>query len=145
MLKHDHRFLDLEGADNVRDLGELPTAHGQRTRSRKLLRAEFTHALTKNDVSRLPDLRVLIDLRSKGEISSSPLPWPGKEIVQTHCPLPLLSGEKLPTGEVDLVATYLGYLEINCGPMIKAIRIILDPDKLSPLLLRRRQRSHRHT
>jgi len=126
-VEHDLRFLNLEGADNVRDLGGLPAGSGQQTRSKRLLRAEFTHALTEDDIQNLPGIRTAIDLRSKNEILVAPLPWPEEGVTQLHCPLPMLSGEELPRGDHDLVAAYLGYLEINPAPMLRAVRTLFDP------------------
>jgi protein-tyrosine phosphatase len=62
-------WIELEGARNVRDLGDLPARHG-RTRRRRLLRSDALDALTGADVARLVDdvgIVHVIDLRSRLE------------------------------------------------------------------------------
>lgn len=63
------RWIELEGAANVRDLGGLPAATGT-TRPGVLLRSDALHALTGADVQRLVGglgLRHVVDLRTPGE------------------------------------------------------------------------------
>jgi hypothetical protein len=43
--ENDARVLRLAGADNVRDLGGLPTIDGRRTRTGRLFRGELVAAL----------------------------------------------------------------------------------------------------
>lgn len=64
------RWLELDGAFNVRDLGGLPTADGRTTRFGVLLRADALDQLTPGDVAVLADgvgLRHVVDLRSGNE------------------------------------------------------------------------------
>jgi protein-tyrosine phosphatase len=66
------RWIDLDGAVNVRDLGGLPTHDGGATRPGRVLRADNLQGLTPGDVERLvTDLGVrhVIDLRSEPEVS----------------------------------------------------------------------------
>ena len=67
------RWIDLEGAVNVRDLGGLPTDDGGKTVPGRLLRGDNLQELTPADVSRLVHdlgLTTVVDLRSTGELSS---------------------------------------------------------------------------
>lgn len=130
-VSHGSRFLALAGADNVRDLGGLPVAGGRRTRARRLVRAELTHALTEADIRLLSvdlNLRTLIDLRGDDEVLVAPLLWPEDHIHRLHCPLPFRRGQTPPGGRHDFISTYLGYLELDPIPLVRAIRALLDPD-----------------
>jgi protein-tyrosine phosphatase len=65
------RWVDLDGAANVRDLGGLEVAGGGRTAAGVMLRADNLQGLTGRDVTRLVDdigLRVVIDLRTGPEV-----------------------------------------------------------------------------
>ena len=64
------RWIELDGAVNVRDVGGLPTVDGRTTRPGVLLRADNLQDLSERDVRRLVDelhLRTVVDLRSHGE------------------------------------------------------------------------------
>jgi protein tyrosine/serine phosphatase len=66
------RWIDLDGAVNVRDLGGLPTAGGGVTRPGRVLRADNLQDLTPADIERLVTglgLRHVIDLRSDPEVT----------------------------------------------------------------------------
>ena len=66
-------WIELEGADNVRDLGGLPTRDGARTRPARLIRSDNLQALTESDVRVLVDVvgvRKVADLRSGVEVST---------------------------------------------------------------------------
>jgi len=65
------RWIVLDGAVNVRDLGGLPTIDGQLTRFGRILRSDNLQGLTPPDVDRLVGgfgLRDVIDLRSREEV-----------------------------------------------------------------------------
>jgi protein tyrosine/serine phosphatase len=65
------RWIDLDGAVNVRDLGGLPTADGRTTRRGRVLRSDNLQDLTVSDVRILLDdyeLKNIIDLRSDAEV-----------------------------------------------------------------------------
>jgi protein-tyrosine phosphatase len=82
------RWIDLDGAVNVRDLGWLPTHDGGATRPGLVLRADNLQDLTPGDIDRLvTDLGVrhVIDLRSGPEVSlEGPGPLTGVEQVRIH-------------------------------------------------------------
>jgi protein-tyrosine phosphatase len=66
------RWIALDGAVNVRDLGGLPTLDGETTRFGRVLRADNLQGLTNADVARLVGemkLRDVVDLRSNAEVS----------------------------------------------------------------------------
>ncbi|MEU5883862.1 tyrosine-protein phosphatase [Spirillospora sp. NPDC047279] len=65
------RWIDLDGAVNVRDLGGLPTTDGGTTRRGRVLRSDNLQDLTVADIRTLVDdyeLRDVIDLRSEAEV-----------------------------------------------------------------------------
>ncbi|GAA2439804.1 tyrosine-protein phosphatase [Actinomadura vinacea] len=65
------RWIDLDGAVNVRDLGGLPTADGRTTRRGRVLRSDNLQGLTVSDLRVLLDdyeLKNVIDLRSTAEV-----------------------------------------------------------------------------
>ena len=70
----DHRWIDVPGAYNVRDLGGCPTADGKTTRFRAFLRADGLHNLTESAKSDLIEYGVctVIDLRRTFETVERP-------------------------------------------------------------------------
>ena len=66
-------WIELEGAVNVRDLGDLPTEDGQKTARARLLRADNLQELSAADVTKLVrDIGVttVVDLRSSNELAA---------------------------------------------------------------------------
>ncbi|WP_433240973.1 tyrosine-protein phosphatase [Streptosporangium sp. CA-135522] len=66
------RWIDLEGAVNVRDLGGLATVDGGTTRFGRLYRSDNLQGLTARDIELLVGelkLRHVVDLRSGAEVS----------------------------------------------------------------------------
>lgn len=69
----ESRWIDLDGAANVRDLGGLRTADGGVTRPDRLIRSDNLQGLTPADVRRLVDdhgVRVIADLRTEVEVQA---------------------------------------------------------------------------
>jgi protein-tyrosine phosphatase len=69
----DVRWVELSGADNVRDLGGLPTADGRVVQPARLLRGDSMQAITGDDIRLLVDdlhVRAVADLRSDIEVST---------------------------------------------------------------------------
>jgi protein-tyrosine phosphatase len=67
------RWIDLDGAANVRDLGGLPTADGHVIQRDRLIRADNLQGLSANDVRVLVDdhhVRAVADLRTGVEVTS---------------------------------------------------------------------------
>ncbi|GIH71696.1 tyrosine-protein phosphatase [Sphaerimonospora thailandensis] len=70
MNEHE-RWIELNGAVNVRDLGGLPTTDGGVTRSGRIFRSDNLQGLTDGDIDRLVGdlkLRNVVDLRSVAEV-----------------------------------------------------------------------------
>ena len=80
------RWIALQGAANVRDLGGLPLRGGGATASGVLLRADNLQGLTARDVRRLVGdlgVRVVVDLRWEVEVElEGPGPLVGEERVE---------------------------------------------------------------
>jgi protein tyrosine/serine phosphatase len=138
-------WIELEGAVNVRDLGGLPTADGQRTAGAQLLRADNLQELSPSDVVMLVhDLGVttVVDLRSSNELQSEgPAPLDAVAGVRhAHHPvLPelgsntdMIAGALLTTASHDksrypdnpACGHYLGYLEDRPDQIVAALRSI---------------------
>ena len=69
----DARWIDLDGAANVRDLGGLPTKDGRSTRPGRLIRSDNLQDLSERDVRALVDehnVRTVADLRTHVEVRS---------------------------------------------------------------------------
>lgn len=67
------RWIGLEGAANVRDLGGLPTVDGALTRSDRLIRSDNLQGLTAADVRLLVEVhgvRAVADLRTRVEVDA---------------------------------------------------------------------------
>ncbi len=152
------RWLELEGAVNVRDIGGLPTVDGRTTRSGVLLRSDNLQDLTEADVTELVGRRGLttvVDLRSTGELHLTG-PGPLKELDVRHVHLSLIpewdgepdaveveralgdlaSEAALPSlpdrprqsDPTDLADHYSGYVR-DAGPNIAAaLRVLADPE-----------------
>lgn len=74
ILMTDSRLLPLTGAENFRDLGGYPTAHGRHVRWGVLYRAGHLHHLTSEDTKQLEGLKIsrIIDFRGPSETSDKP-------------------------------------------------------------------------
>jgi protein-tyrosine phosphatase len=138
-------WIDLEGAANVRDLGDLPTIDGGQTVRRRLLRADNLQELTPSDVAVLVrDMGVstVVDLRSSNELKSEgPAPLDAvPEVRHAHHPvLPergtntdMIAAALLTKAEQDrsrypadpVCGHYLGYLEDRPDQVAGALRSI---------------------
>jgi protein tyrosine/serine phosphatase len=80
------RWIELEGAVNVRDLGSLPTVDGLTTLSQRLIRSDNLQSLSPADVRWIVDelqVRSVVDLRTGVEIESEgPGPLHNETLVQ---------------------------------------------------------------
>ena len=82
------RWIALQGAANVRDLGGLPLRDGGATASGVLMRADNLQGLTARDVSRLVGdlgVRAVVDLRTEVEVElEGPGPLVAEDRVEIH-------------------------------------------------------------
>lgn len=128
------RELSLTGADNVRDLGGLPTRDGAATRFGVFLRSATLQELTAADVTTLLDLglRLVVDLREPGEVERE-----GRGRLEQHdvgyVNLTVRSGDALPADvvpdvvDIDLAEHYLGYVQASAATLSEALRLLSLP------------------
>jgi protein-tyrosine phosphatase len=147
-VARERRWLDLEGAANVRDLGGLPLQAGGATACGVLLRADNLQGLTERDVVRLVGdlgLRLVVDLRTGAEVElEGPGPLARDERVEIrHRSLIPEVGERTDV-EVDgrlpwqtrtlegdpreppAVRAYLGYLRDRPESVVAALRDVAE-------------------
>jgi protein-tyrosine phosphatase len=130
----DRRWIDLAGADNIRDLGGLPVTGGGRTRFHRLLRSGTLQDLTTEDVTRLVKvmgIRTVVDLRLNDEAEregSALLVVPAVRYLS----LPLSSDGNISpdmvadAAEMDIVAHYLALLDGSAKNIVTAVRVFAD-------------------
>ena len=151
-------WIELEGADNVRDVGGLPTVDGRRTRPGRLIRSDNLQLLTDADLRLLVDVvgvRKVADLRSEIEVSSEgPGPMTREPRVQIdHLSLLPEAGHTTDAAAVadadarvvlpwqnrnesltdderrrGASATYLRYLDDRADSIVAALRLIAHGD-----------------
>jgi protein tyrosine/serine phosphatase len=131
------RWIDLDGADNIRDMGGLSVTGGGRTRFGRLLRSGTLQELTAEDVAHLTDLvgvRTVVDLRLGDEAERegsalSELP------ALRYLSLPLRSAggiraDTVAAANMDIVGHYLALLEGSAGNIVTAVRAFADEANL---------------
>jgi protein-tyrosine phosphatase len=140
------RWIELDGAVNVRDLGGLSTGDGGTTLTRRLLRGDNLQGLSPGDVKLLVDdigVTTVVDLRAPGEIESegpgpmtrvgsvrhtyhSVLPEAGSATDVAADALAVLRRDGALSRYPDDVRTgyYLGYLEDRPDQVAGALRSI---------------------
>ena len=138
-------WIELDGAVNVRDLGDLPTEDGQKTARARLLRGDNLQDLSAADVRKLVrDIGVttIVDLRSSNELAAEgPAPLDAVASVRhAHHPvLPevgsntdIIADALLARDRMDkfryprdpVCGHYLGYLEDRPDQVVGALRSI---------------------
>jgi protein-tyrosine phosphatase len=147
-----NRWIDLDGAVNVRDLGGIPTRDGGVTRHGRILRADNLQGLTPADVARLVGelkVRHVVDLRSTAEVM---LEGPGPltavpEVTHHHLTLFPEGGRRtdveadtidadrvLPwherqiDPELRVTGFYYGYLRDRPDAVVRALRTLARDD-----------------
>ncbi|MFY9928945.1 MAG: tyrosine-protein phosphatase [Streptosporangiaceae bacterium] len=142
-------WIELDGAVNVRDLGDLPTDDGHKTARSQLLRADNLQELSAGDVRRLvTDIGVttVVDLRSPNELEAEgPAPLDAVASVRhAHHPvMPEVGSTTDVVADALLVRRredlsrfpgdpvcghYLGYLEDRPDQVVGALRSIARSD-----------------
>jgi protein tyrosine/serine phosphatase len=152
------RWVPLDGAVNVRDLGGLTTTDGGRTARGRAYRADNLQGLSAADVRRLVDqlkVRTVVDLRTVVEVEKEgPGPLTREPaVVNRHCSLfpeggrmtdvdadtllPWQTGEEREAAEEvaeedealsPTVRYYLGYLKDRPDSVATALRAMSEPD-----------------
>jgi protein tyrosine/serine phosphatase len=138
-------WIELDGAVNVRDLGDLPTEDGHKTARASLLRADNLQELSPADITKLVrdfGVTTVVDLRSTNELDAEgPAPLDAVAGVRhAHHPvLPevgtntdVVADALLARDELDrtrypddpVCGHYLGYLEDRPDQVVGAIRSI---------------------
>jgi protein tyrosine/serine phosphatase len=141
------RWINLDGAGNVRDLGGLATSDGRTTRPGRLIRSDTPQMLTAGDVHRLVDglgLRTVIDLRTPGEARREGR-GPLADTAVTYRNIPFLPDSYLVPGDPEhrLIVErrareeqadhYLEYVERPGSPVADAVRLLTQADALPAL------------
>jgi protein tyrosine/serine phosphatase len=150
----DVRWIDLDGAANVRDLGGLPTQDGRTVQPDRLIRADNLQGLTPADVRRLVDeheVRSVADLRTEVEVGlEGPGPMTREPAVSVHhlslfpeagentdaaadddAPVVLPWQTRDAASDGDRRGTsgiYLRYLDDRADSIIAALRLIAGTD-----------------
>jgi protein tyrosine/serine phosphatase len=141
------RWIELEGAVNVRDLGGLPTTDGSTTTPGVLVRSDNLQGLSDKDVRRLVDdhgIRTVLDLRTPTEVRSE---GPGPLVAEgvRHINLDLIPTWDEEEGtdrivpheqreEGDLSHFYLTYLDQMPQSVVDALHVIAGADS-GPVLV----------
>ncbi|MDT7573535.1 MAG: protein-tyrosine phosphatase [Actinomycetota bacterium] len=141
------RWIELDGAVNVRDLGGLTTADGGTTKPGVLLRSDNLQGLSDKDVRRLLDdygIRTVLDLRTPTEVRSE---GPGPLVAEgvRHVNLDLIPNWDEEEGsdrivpheqreQGDLSHFYLTYLDQMPQSVVDALRVITD-DASGPVVV----------
>jgi protein-tyrosine phosphatase len=128
------RWIELEGADNTRDLGGLAVADGGRTRFGRLLRAGTLQDLTAGDVTHLTEVlgvRTVVDLRLADEAAREGSALSGIPALR-YFSLPLSSAGNVRSdivadgAEMDIVGHYVALLEGSAANIVTAARVFAD-------------------
>ncbi|MEV8636360.1 tyrosine-protein phosphatase [Streptosporangium sp. NPDC051023] len=148
------RWIDLEGAVNVRDLGGLATTDGGTTRFGRVYRSDNLQGLTERDLELLVGelkLRHVVDLRSEAEVSlEGPGPLTAVPEVSIHHLTLFAEGgtntdvdadtidadKVLPWQEIDeetlaelrVTGFYYGYLRDRPDSILAALRALAHDD-----------------
>jgi protein tyrosine/serine phosphatase len=133
------RWIELDGAVNVRDLGGLPTEGGGTTVPGVLIRSDNLQGLSDKDVRRLVDdhgVTTVLDLRTPTEVR---LEGPGPLVAEglRHVNLDLIptwdeddGSDRIVPHEQreqgDLSHFYLTYLDAMPESVVAALRVIAD-------------------
>jgi protein-tyrosine phosphatase len=130
------RWIELDGAVNVRDVGGLPTEDGGTTAPRVIIRSDNLQGLSDKDVRRLVEdhgVALVVDLRTPAEVTAEG-PGPLVAAGVRHVNLDLIPGwdpQVSDTGRLvpheqreagDMSHFYLGYLDEAPAQVVQALR-----------------------
>jgi protein-tyrosine phosphatase len=134
------RHLEIEGADNVRDVGGYPTPDGRRTRWKTFLRADSLHRLPPGSQRTLIDygIRTVIDLRTTSAIEEAPNVFAGSsEVAYYHQdayggqPPPKVATPPEPRGNVQrILDNYIGILDHRPSQVRRTLATLASPGTL---------------
>jgi protein tyrosine/serine phosphatase len=149
------RWIELAGADNVRDLGGLPTADGATVRPGRLIRSDSLQDLTPADVRHLVDdlgVRSVADLRTGVEVAGEgPGPMTREPLVRVEHLSLFPEPDEVRVSDSDdgpvvlpwqqrdaersederrrgASGVYLRYLDDRADSVLAALRLIAEPD-----------------
>lgn len=111
----------MEGAHNVRDLGELVTSSGVTVRSGRVFRSDYPAFAEVNEglAVRQLGLRSVVDLRRGSEAGFECVSWDDHGVHYHRCPL--TAG-----GETSWHARYQAYLTHRPESVVEAVRWVTD-------------------
>ena len=138
------RYLELEGAYNIRDIGGYATSDGRRTRWKRFLRADNLNNLTPGSQTALIEygVRTVIDLRSTSGIQKEPNVFANSPVVTYYHhnmngdqPLPDMAD--FPEFTVPLDSSMKGYakqLKYRRPQIIETLATLASPGVLPALV-----------
>lgn len=139
------RRIEFEGSFNFRDLGGWRTDDDRVVRWRRLFRADSVHRLTSADAARVLEelgVRTLMDLRNELEIGAYGVGLLAEDgMTRTHLPITSRPREAPAVGGAaaapsasrtpdDLLAVYLGMLEVSSDLIVAAVEALAKEDAL---------------
>jgi protein-tyrosine phosphatase len=145
------RWIQLDGAVNVRDLGGLPIRGGRTTRPRRLVRADNLQDLSDRDLRTLREVvgvRDVVDLRTTSERTvEGPAPLdddPGVTVrhwsllpeagdrareIDGHLLMPWQAGpDEVPAPRSQTRGVYVSYLSDRPGSVVGALRTVAESE-----------------
>jgi protein-tyrosine phosphatase len=145
------RWIQLDGAVNVRDLGGLPVRGGGVTRHRRLVRADNLQDLTEADLRTLREVvgvRDVVDLRTSSERTvEGPAPLDDDPVVRVahwsllpeagdrarevdgNVLMPWQAGpDEVPAPRSETRGVYVSYLNDRPGSVVGALRTVAESD-----------------
>ena len=134
------RHLDIEGAQNVRDLGGYPTRDGRQTQWGRFLRSDGLHEVTAAGRARLLDmgLKTVVDLRRGSELEVAPSVFADStEVAYHHLDMigegPLEEAQPLSSEDNEIGRTYCLWLDRRQVAVAQILGTLAAPGALPAL------------